>query len=292
MYFFLTILATIFYALNNIFLTPIARKEDPVVVSAYRGIALGLMSLPFFLYWYGGSIFDGLEGETFFLICIACVSTAMGNAAFYMSSRYLPVGIASTVCLAFSTLMLIALSLLFFNESISIIQGGCILCSVLLVVGIGLCSQRNSFSSLDVYRGTAYAFLFGVFLGTGYFLVGMLSRTIDPLRVGFFWEAGIGICGYIYIFLRNLITSSRTIFSVQTFYRIGIAASPTVVGTACFSLATSLGPMTIVAAILPLISVFTSIFAGVFLKEYLSKLQWMFVLLLVCCISGLKYFGQ
>lgn len=287
MFFIFALLATFFYALNNVLLTPYARNIDPLVVTSYRGIAIGLMALPIFLFYY----FDGLyslDSETLILIVVACTSTLIGNVAFYMASRALPVGIAAGICLSFSTIFIIALGKFLLHEHISFAQYVLIATTLFIVIMISVKSDSATFQQLDVKKGVFYSFLFGIFLGTGYFLVGSLSKRMDPLVAGYFWETGIGIVGFIVVYFRSLLRKNIFSFETKKMMRIGFAASPTILGTSCFAYATTIGPMSIVGAILPLVSVITSVLAVFYLKEKLATVQWLLIAVLVAVLCGLK----
>ena len=243
--------------------------------------------LPFSIMYFGSELFL-MDKNVLLMILCACFTTVIGNSSFYMSSRYLPVGIASGVCLGFSTIFVMILDKIINNQIIHSNQYLFAMMIIFIVIMIGVSSNKKSFKELNVTKGIFYSMLFGIFLGSGYFLVGLISRQINPLIAGFYWEGGIGIIGFVIISLKSLIQRNRFHFEPQKLLVIGKAASPTILGTSFYAYATTIGPISIAAAILPLISVFTSIFAIFYLKEKLILLQWILVGVLVFCIAMLK----
>jgi drug/metabolite transporter (DMT)-like permease len=290
MFFLLAILATIFYSLNNVFLAPHVRKISPLLVNSYRGLSLGITMLPLVLILVPYTEFAKFNYEIAALIVFTSLVTVAGNVSNYKAQIYLPVGVATALCLAFSTLVAILIGVYFLNEEITPFQ---VLLTVFMLVEIFLMgiAKSKDFKEQNIPKGLLYSGLFGIFLGTGFSLVGVISKAINPVLVGYLWEFGIGILGLIIYLFLGLIRKLKLQINFREFYKVGLASSPTIFGTSCYAFATTLGPISILAAIIATVAVFTALFGYVILKERLSTTQWVVIIALVVTLAGLRLAG-
>lgn len=288
MFFIFALMACLFYAFNNVFLAPITRGEDPLSVSSYRGLALAIIMIPFLFLFLSFDDLKNLSMIHILMMLFCCFMTSFGNVTYYIASRYLPVGIASALCLAFSTIFVTLLGYFVNNDRIGLYQFLLSMGIVGTVVMIAVASKSVNFDNLDIKRGMLYSLLFGVFLGTGYFIVGQVSNEVNPVLVAYLWETGIGIIGLLTIHFKSLATKSKFVFDFSKLRKIAIAASPTVIGTTCYAYSTTTGSISLVAAIMPLISVFTAILGVFFLNEKLKTSQWILIILLILLLVGFK----
>lgn len=284
MFFLLAILATVFYALNNIFLAPLVRNLNSLLVNSYRGLALGLTMTPMVLFFVKLEDLQNINSNLAVLIILASTVTVLGNVSFYKAQNYLPVGIASPVCMGFSSIIALIIGDYYLNENVSSSQIFLSFLIVLEVFVMGLVSRSSSFKGLNVKKGLAYCFLFGLFLGSGFSLVGIISKSINPILTGYLWEFCVGIIGIIFYLALNKFKNINT----KDFFKVGLASSPTVFGTSAYAVATTLGPIGILAAILTTIGIMTAILGHFFLKEKLSLKQWVLVLVLAVSLIFLK----
>ena len=177
---------------------------------------------------------------------------------------------------------------IFLDEKISETQsilGGLILIEAL---AMGFVSKKSSFSGTNVPKGLFFSILFGLFLGTGFSMVGVISKRLNPILTGYIWEFGVGMTGmttYLLIsYLKNLPVRLKT----RDFYRVGLASTPTIAGTFCYAKATTLGPIGILAAILATLGAVTGVLGYLILKEKLSFKQWIILGVLVATLAFLK----
>jgi drug/metabolite transporter (DMT)-like permease len=291
MFFLLSILATIFYSLNNVFLAPLARSMNPLLVNSYRGVSLGITMLPLVICCVAGSEFEKIRFETIIFIIVMCLVTVAGNVSNFQAQKYLPVGVATALCLGFSTLVVMVISHFFLHENMSrlqVILAGFMLIEVFVM---GMITKSNDFKGLNVPKGTLYSMLFGLFLGTGYSLVGVLSKTLNPILVGYLWEFCVGIFGFVIYFVLGYLRKVKAEIKFNEFYKVGLAASPTILGTSGYAFATTLGPIGILAAILATLGAFTALFGRLILKEKLSFAQWVVIVVLVGTLAALRLAG-
>src|SRR3990167_5399904 len=103
-----------------------------------------------------------------------------------------------------------------------------------------------------------------------------ISCAAPPLLSGYFWETSIAVACIILLLGRWVLTGQPLQnISVKTFLMIALCASPTLIGTGLFALATRIGPVAIVGAVGSASLVFTALLAWLLYKEPLRGKQWL-----------------
>jgi multidrug transporter EmrE-like cation transporter len=118
-----------------------------------------------------------------------------------------------------------------------------------------------------------------------------LSKTLNPILVGYLWEFCVGIFGFVIYFVLGYLRRVKAETKFNEFYKVGLAASPTILGTSCYAFATTLGPIGILAAILATLGAVTALFGRLILKEKLSFAQWVVIVVLVATLAALRLAG-
>lgn len=290
MYLFLSLLATLAYALQNTLNSYYYRNFNPIYVSALRGISLGITMFP--LIFFADLCKIHIVKENLSTLIIASVFCGLGNAAAGNAYRYISVGLATAFQQGIFILGVCAVSGFMFGEKLVFAQ---MLSIVFLIFGIYLSSSRGKGLKLQFDRNTLlglfYSSLFSVFNTIGFTNISKFSRQSDPFLAAYFWEFSIGIFGLIFCLgLNKFNINAETKISWRDFRGLLLASSPTIVGSGSFAVAATLGPISIISAILSGVIVFCSIFAYLFYSEKLSSKQVMGMIIVIISIVFINLF--
>jgi len=129
-----------------------------------------------------------------------------------------------------------------------------------------------------------------VLLGVTNISLAIMSRHVNPLVAGYFWEISIGFASLILIVLRQAIFKKKIErIDFRTFLIIAACSLPTLIGTACFSLAFRLGSAAIVSAIGGGSLVIMALLGWWWYDEKVKTGQWASILLILAGIVALKF---
>ena len=300
MYIFIAVVAASAYALQGTLMASFYRKMDPLSAISYRGLALGLVMLPLLAFvpleqFYKTSSFFGH-------ILLCAVLAALGNWLVANSYKSLPVGVAWALSESFRTITAIGFAILLLHEALNAYQLGFI--AALLVCVSILCTSSSSSSSGDsgkgpsrnvnpaaTYAGIAFTMGFGVFIGWSMSLIGTVARECNPLVLAFEWEFTIGLIGVLFAWGRRLFKGKEhglARINRLSFGKIALYSSPTVIGTYGFAVASQMGSIAIVSAVLSVSTVAAAIIAYLLYKERLSALQCGMIAVSCLIIAGLN----
>ena len=274
MFYLLAIGSMLGYTVQNVLLVRYARQMDGLSFAFYRNISFCITLLPLCIGSTPGDV--ALVFDHWHLLA---VSAFMGGCSIAISSaayRSLGVGVVSTITKASSTLLMVVFAWWLLGETLPP-------ASLLLIVFIACATfslgiQRSPLPHLDNRHGRGmFLALFGtVPLVFAFISFTALSRAAPPLLSGYFWETAIAVACIILLLGRwVLIGQPLQKISVKTFLMIALCASPTLIGTGLFALATRIGPVAIVGAVGSASLVFTALLAWLLYKEPLRGKQWL-----------------
>lgn len=289
MFFLLAIVAALGYSLQSTLMASYYRRMDRLSAVAYRGISLGISMFPL-LFFVPVEALSKIP-RYFILILLASVLAALGNWAIANAYRRLPVGIATAYGMSFSSVNVALITFIFLGERLSFQQ---LLFIGLILLGVVLLGVSRSQGVLpedyDLRRGLANCFVFGLFLGTAYALVGIASRQLDPFIVGYLWEFMIGLVAALVAIGRGYLGGLPLAkIPRKDFTRILVYSAPTAIGTGCYALAMTIGSIGIAAALISTTMVFSTLFAYFFYGETLGVKQWCLLILVWFMVAGLRF---
>ena len=282
MYITLAICAMLGHALQTALMAGFYRRFDPLSTCAARGMSLGITMLPLLFLAPAGALFQ-LTGHPFLLLAAALV-TAIGNWCAGESYRYMSVGVAAACQQGTMVLTATAIGVFFFSEAISISDAAGIL-FILLGNIVAVSANAGTTTSKNVGIGALYCVLFGIFLGSGFSLLTKLSRDVDPLCAAYAWEFSTGLVCTAMVLVRNTLQkNTQAKIDFKAFRGILLSASPTAVGTGCYAVAVTLGPIALVTAILSTLVVAAAALSYFLHGERMSRRQIFAVTVVVCAI--------
>ncbi len=249
MFWFWAFISMFGYALQNVLMTRYVRKIEVLSAGFYRNITFFVSFLPL-LYFVPSDSYSMVH--TFWPeIILACFLGAGSQWTRFLSLRYLPIGTSSAVVLGFNVLFSVLLGWVFFSEVLSFWVLVCIF--ITLAGSVILSTLKNDAPHLEpasVIKGFLLLLATSVMLTTAFFFVAKLSRELDPMLSAYVWESGIAVAALVFITGRKLFGGAGLErVSLKTFSKIFWCVLPTLLGTAGFALAITLGPLGIVSAI-------------------------------------------
>lgn len=287
MFFFWAFASMFGYAIQDILLVKYARKIDALSLAIYRNTSFIITLLPLLFF----TSFEHIKAAASFYdqILLSGISGACAVWLGFQTYRYLPVGIFSGLGKSIIVITLTAFGYFFFDETISL-KTFALICFILgstLYLGI----QKNHMPHLK--KKTVLGFLYGTLssfvAAISIFLMIKTSRELNPYVAGYFWETTIGIIALLFGITRSILTK-RKIQKVkpQTFFKITLAASPTLVGTGSLAIAATLGPVGIVSTISVASIIVVTLLAHYLYNEKLTKKQWTGIAMVTLGIVVLK----
>lgn len=278
------------YAVQITFMARYYRRVDPLLATALRGLSLGISMLPVLLLAKDGS-FSLILSRPWLLIG-ASFTAALGNWSAAQSLRYMPVGIASACQEGMLVLVVALLGYVFFGEKITLIAGFGILL-ILLANLLVVLPQKNLEIRVDrkLLIGVLYCMFFGLIMAVSFSLIVKLSRLVDPFTAGYCWEFSIGIIAALMVLGRSLGEKRRMPRAdAKTVFGIFVASSPTVIGTACYAWAVTIGPFAIATAIGSILAVAAAALSYFVHGERLTARQSLAIALVVIAIFIIKMY--
>jgi drug/metabolite transporter (DMT)-like permease len=272
LYLLLAVGSMLAHALQSTLMARYYREYHPLRVSVVRGFTLGITMLPLVFFAAPGSAARlGMEPE---LLAGAALSAALGNWAAGKSFYYLPVGIALGGQMGFMVLASVSIGVLLWGETLSLQQGFGI---ALILAGNLIALFRDSIHlERRTLTGLFYCLLMGLCLAVAFSFVTALSRRVDPLLSAYAWELAIGVVGAMIMF--GMGVAGRDVgapLPLKVWWKILIAAAPTAIGTGCYALAVTMGPMSLVTAVLSTMAVAGAFLGRFVYGERLVPRQWL-----------------
>lgn len=293
MYILIAVVAASAYALQGTLMASFYRKMDALSAIAYRGLALGLIMLPLLAFV---PFEEFVKTSSFYgHIVICAVLAALGNWLVAQSYRSLPIGIAWALSESFRTITAIGFAILLLHEVLSGVQlafiAGLLVCVTILCTNSTKNTANIQVSPAATFGGIAFTLGFGVFIGWSMSLIGSVARECNPLVLAFEWEFTIGLVGCLLASLRGILAKNQNGLNKidrLSFGRLALYSSPTVIGTYGFALASQMGSIAIVSAVLSVSTVAASLIAFLLYKEKLSPMQCSMIFVSCLIIAGLN----
>lgn len=263
---------------------------DGMTVTYYRNISFVVTMTPLLLFAEPSEVVRIIEFWPELVISGVCGGLYL--AMTYASYKSLPVGTANTVGKATSIVFLVIAGRYFFGDKISFVHL-CVI-ALLVITSMWFTFQKNPLPHLDNRTERALVFVMtGSLLQSVCFLVlTKISKEIDPLVAGYFWECSIGICTAFLIGAQSSVTGrKKEVISWKNKALIAAAAFPTVIGTACFASAVSIGPVAVASAIGVLALIEVTLLCKWMYGDTIRPMQWVAMLFIIAEIVALRLLG-
>lgn len=287
MFYTLAILSMLGYALQNILLVRFARTMDGMSLGFYRNISFTLTLLPLLIGSHPEEVRAAFSYWPIFLMTSICGGITLTMR--FGSYRYVPVAVSHSMTSVGLTILLIGLAWFFFQETVSAMS--VVLITVILLGIILLGFERGHlrhFQETHV-RGITMSVIAALPLALTHFGLIIVARDVSPLVSGYIWEVGIGVMTFVILILRRA-TMGIPIARIndRTFAMIAACSVPTLIGTACYVLAVSMGSIAIVSAIGAAGLSITALLTWWMYGERMNWKQWIAIAIIIFGIVLLK----
>ena len=288
MFFLLSIAAMLGYSIYGTLIAHHVRKHDGLSVATIRNLSL-IISMSPLLFLAEPSNFSHIPHYLPQLI-MAGFTGATGLGLSFWAVKFLPIGIKTALMRIGSVLFVFLLSWIWFEEIPFLKE---IIWIVPLVIGAtALGMQKNNFSHLDPRenKGIFLILISSILASLSYVQMSDVARNLDPFIAGYFWEVIIGIWAVMFGVGRWIICGKNPFGKIKLpeIGKIALVSAPTVIGTGCFSLAVTMGPVGI-ANVIGSGGIFISILLGHLLyHEKMTAKQWFWICV---CVAGLVGLG-
>ena len=288
MFYLYAIGSMIGYSLQSVLMVHYCRKMDGLSTATYRGLSFIITLTPLLL---GGTITDIVELQAYWKwLLIAGIAGGVSLGLAYSALNYVPMGVAGSLNKAFATLTILFFAVTVLGEDVD--RNTLMLIGIILLGTVALGMQKNHHEHLENnrMRGAILSALASTPFAITITIFSFLSRSHNPWVVGYFWEVSVGIGALALVLIRWLLTGQGVArISMKDFCLLSLCASPTLIGTGLFGLATKIGPMSIVSSIGTASLVVTSMIAWLFYKEPLRAKQWICIIVVMAGIVGLRF---
>jgi drug/metabolite transporter (DMT)-like permease len=292
MYLTLLTVAVFAYAVQNTLFGALVRRHDLAMVVTWRGLSL-LVTMSPLLLLADRSRFAGLA-EAAGPLALACGLAAAANLCASVVVRCLPIGIANAFNQGLAAVFTLALAWPILGEQ----PGGPALVWIALVLGavgwLGAAGGRGPqpVTRATVVIGISAAIVFGLLMAGALLALKLVTATADPFLAAWAWEGGIGLVCLGGLLVRRILRRGAPVAAAPAVLgRIALCAWPTLLGTGCYTRATTLGGLGTAGAVLSTIMVGAAIFARWFLGERLTGQQWAAILAACGAVVGLSLAG-
>ncbi len=260
---------------------------DRLSLAVYRMLALSIILLPLLL-GVSGVDYQKLAPLSAHLLLSGLCGAGFIWSQFY-AVQFIPVGIATSLNQSTRTLSAFLLGYFLLDQSLIALQALLILVILLATSLVG--STKNPMLHLDnnLVRGALVSAISGLLGAVSLFILSFAIEQANPYMIGYFWEFSI-LIGTLMILAMRRISGRAGLqkISVQSFLKIAMASSSTLIGTACAVMALQQVSLAIFMAIGSLGVISASLFGRLLYQERLHQRQWLGILLSLIAVSALK----
>ncbi len=290
MFVYIALISALGTALQNTFMAKYARVWDALSMSTYRSITL-LISIAPLLFFVDYNNLD-LRFSNFLPLIQAWVIASFSYWMFMQSLKYLPVGISFAIRYALNVIVVSILSFFLFDEILKNIE---VMLIVIIIIGWSILSIfKVDFSHLDTknfHKWIIFVIFSWILLGLSFSLLADGAKKLDPYLAWYFRESMILLSFLIISWIRKLATNTGLEkISLRQFWKIFLAASPTLLATWWFTLASTLGPVWMVSAVTVTGILITTILGILIYKEHLKPIQYIWIIMIIIAIVWIKIF--
>ncbi|TSC85962.1 MAG: Uncharacterized protein G01um10148_870 [Parcubacteria group bacterium Gr01-1014_8] len=273
-FFFFIVIAVLSYGIQGSLQTTFARKYDAFVVTLYRNLSLIITMAPVLLLVPPSQIIAIREhlGTLMLASGLGAISLLLALS----SSKYLPIGVSTALRQVIQVSVSLMLGIVLLNEWLTFHQFLLLLGIVFSAIALAL--SRADFPHLDprmVWKGLGLTIVAGLIVAHSFYFFSVLSRAVNPLVAGYFWEVGVGVFALAYFLILSASGTYKAPAKIpfsDAAKILGIALL-TILGTSCSALAFNLGPYALASGLTTMTTFVAVIMGWIIYKEHLTKFQ-------------------
>ncbi|MEK9160683.1 MAG: DMT family transporter [Patescibacteria group bacterium] len=264
-----------------------SRRLGALRFTVYRNLSLAITMLPvlFFASWEEVYAITGMLP----VLLIASLTGAFGFLCLQTAARYLPVGITQAIRQAVYVSAAVVLGAIFFGEYLSAMQllalGGILIASAFIM------ASRSNHAHLDNAqhgRGVTLSVVAGISVAFSFYFFSQLSRELNPLVAGYFWEATIGVLTFGYLLFEKYrgVYTDRITLPWKEIGMISLISLTTISGTLGYAFAVNHGPFALASGLVTSTVLISAIAGWILFKERLTLWQ----IFLILTVTALMIF--
>lgn len=289
LFFVFIFIAAIGFGIHGVLVVKYSRQHDPLVVAAYRGLALSIMMVPVLLM----SPLQEIAGVTDY-IGIILGGASLGAAGFAISmtgSRHLPIGVAISIRHAMAVILSIIIGAILLQEFLTPVQTVLLVGLVSSVVGVALLrSEHIHLDSKKAHIGILCSLLAGVFTSTSFYFFSVTARGINPFVAAYFSEVAIGVFSLLYLLILGAMGFRNVSFKIPSSHLrdICLISVLTIFASVSYGFALTHGPYPLAVGLMVSMILVGVITAWFLFNERLRKPQILCILLTVLFIMLIR----
>lgn len=276
------------FSVQGALLVRYARKMDGLSLAFYRNVSFFITLLPLLAFSSTQEILMVLSHWKALLI-----SGALGGISLtivFSSYKFIAIGMGNAIGRASGTIVVAILGFFIFGETLSPVE--LLLIGIIVIACVWLATQQahTPHISQRAFLGIALSIAAAIPVTFTFVILADIARITDPLASGYFWEVAISASTLIIVILRTIFFK-KGLQKIDRKTALGIAtcSSPTLIGTGCYALALSMGPIALVSAIGTGSLFITGLLAWRWYNEKLRNTQWVAMTIILASIVMLKF---
>lgn len=277
------------YSVNDILVGRLARLHSRMEVAAWRGVTLGLTMAPW-LFFVPGESWRALGGR-WVDVAILLTVTAAANIMQLNASRFMPFGVRAAFIVSGIAAFSGVLGWAVLGERMTPLEA---LLSVVVVASAVLSAlgthAEHEFKP-DIRRGALFAIGAAVLIACMGLMVAKISRATHPLLTAWVWEFGGGLVLFgplLWRYARDGVPADLA----RRVRAIGVASSPTAIGSGFSALALTMGSLGVWAAVAGTQVLFTAALGALWHKELIGPRRWACFAVAAGAVGMLGWFGS
>ncbi len=288
--FFLFIgISVLAFGVHSALMASLARRFDALTVSTYRSVSLVFTMAPILLFASWEQILSAREHALTLLL-----SGAIGAAAFtvsMMGSRYLPIGVASSIRQSTTLPAAMLIGILFLEEYLTLVQA-------ILFAGVALCVialtwLRSDHAHLDpamALRGVLLSAIAGSGGALSWYFFSLSAREIHPFVAAYFVEAAVGFFTLLYfVILRSSrLHAAEVRLPANVISKVVLVGALTIFATASYAVGINHGPYPLATGLMMSGTLISTVIAWLFFKEHLKRIQIVLIIIAVILMALVK----
>jgi drug/metabolite transporter (DMT)-like permease len=256
-----------------------SRKRDALVYTVYRNLSLALTMLPvlFFASWEEVAAVTNVLP----LLLAASATGAFAFICLLTAANYLPVGITQSIRQSVYVSLAVVLGAVFFGEYLSLLQ--LLILGAILAASVLIMLSKSSHAHLDNEnrgKGVFLAILAGASVAFSFYFFSQLSRELNPLVAGYFWEVTIGVLALIYLLFMKY--TKRYVAPISMPLKdvglITLVSITTIFGTLGYAFAVNYGPYALASGLVTSTILISAVAGWILFKERLTYWQIFLIL--------------
>lgn len=264
------------------------RKINSLYAITLRSLAVAATMLPILLFLTPADIY--LEIPNYSLeISVASLCLIFANWARGHAYRCMPVGIIVALCQSITSILLLVIGIFYLKEILtsSEIFWICAIIIGVMLLGFSKAHSQNSMIQARPVLGISLSLTHSILVAFSLTLITNSVRETDPILIGFLWELLAGFFGLSLCLMLYGPKILKAITGIDLVWVL-VFCIPSAIGIAAYTTALKIGSVAVAGAIMSSMMAASALFAYLFYKEMVTRMQLIYILLIWFAVTALK----